>query len=121
MRALNLTPEQRAEIARIRRETEQQSRAVGQRIRRARRALEEAIYAPAVDEGAVEERARAVAAAEAERVRLRAQTELRIRRLLTPEQLGVFRELRQRAVQRARRQQSLQPGRTRRAARRPLP
>lgn len=108
MRALNLTPGQRAEIARIRLETRQQNRLIGQRIRRARRALEEAIYSPAVDEQAVEERAREVAAGEAARVRLRAQTELRIRRLLTPEQLDVFRELRRRAAQSGR--WNLQPG-----------
>ena len=122
MRALNLTAEQRAEIARIRRETEEQNRSIGQRIRRSRRALEEAIYSPAVDEQIVEERAREVAAGEAARVRLRAQTELRIRRLLTPQQLDVFRELRRRAMQRGR--QNLQPGgplRRRAPLRRPLP
>jgi len=108
VRALNLSPAQRAEIARIRRETEQQGRAVGQRLRRARRALDEAIYAPLADESAVELRSREVAEAEAARVRLRAQTELSIRRLLTTEQLNVFRELRDRAraeQQRRQRQQ----------------
>jgi Spy/CpxP family protein refolding chaperone len=108
IRALNLTPEQRAEIARIRLETRQQNRLIGQRIRHARRVLEEAIYSPAVDEQAVEERAREVAAGETARVRLRAQTELRIRRLLTPEQLDVFRELRRRAAERGR--PNLRPG-----------
>lgn len=108
IRALGLTPQQRAEIARIRRETQGQNRAIGQRIRRSRRALEEAVYSPAVDERAVDELAREVAAGESERVRLRAQTELRIRRLLTPEQLDLFRELRRRAAQRGR--QNLRPG-----------
>ena len=108
IRALGLTPQQRAEIARIRRETQGQNRAIGQRIRRSRRALEEAIYSPSVDERAVDELSREVAAGESERVRLRAQTELRIRRLLTPEQLDFFRELRRRAAQRGRR--NLPPG-----------
>ncbi len=108
IRALNLTPQQRSEIARIRRETEGQNRVIGQRIRRARRALEEAVYSPTIDERAVDEHSREVAAGETERVRLRAQTELRIRRLLTPEQLDVFRELRRRAAQRGR--ENRQPG-----------
>jgi Spy/CpxP family protein refolding chaperone len=98
VRALNLSPAQRAEIARIRREVAPQTRAANLRARRARRALEEAIYGPAADESLIEQRAEEVAAAESARVRLRAQTELRIRRLLTPEQLDAFRELRLRAL-----------------------
>ena len=102
VRALNLTPEQRTEIARIRREVEPQGRAANQRLRRARLALEEAIYAPVADESQIEQRAAEMAAAEAVRLRLRAQTELRIRHLLTPEQLDDFRELRRRAAGRQR-------------------
>ena len=98
VRALNLSPEQRTEIARIRREVAPQTMAANQRVRRARLALEEAVYAPAADEALIEQRAAEVAAAEGARARLRAQTELRIRRLLTPVQLNSFRELRLRAL-----------------------
>lgn len=112
VRALNLSPEQRAEIARIRREVGPQTRAANQRVRRARLALEEAVYAPAADESLIEQRAAEVAAAEGARARLRAQTELRIRRLLTPDQLDAFRELRLRALAEQRqRRQSRRPAR----------
>lgn len=114
VRALNLSPEQRAEIARIRREVAPQTRAANVRVRRARFALEEAIYAPSADEALIEQRAAEVAAAEGARVRLRAQTELRIRRLLTPDQLNTFRELRLRALSRRQRplnNSTVRPGR----------
>ncbi|HLL74645.1 MAG TPA: Spy/CpxP family protein refolding chaperone [Pyrinomonadaceae bacterium] len=109
VRALNLSQEQRDEIARIRREVAPQTRAANVRVRRARLALEEAIYAPAADESLIEQRAAEVEAAEGARARLRAQTELRIRRLLTPGQLNAFRELRLRA--RARQQNRRPPRR----------
>lgn len=102
--ALNLTREQRRQIAQIRRQTEPDGRALGQRLRIARREFEEAIYADEINEGLIEERARAVAEAEAARLRLRAQTELRIRRVLTPEQWNTFRELRRRAADQVQRQ-----------------
>lgn len=116
VRALNLSPEQRTEIARIRREVAPQTRAANVRVRRARRALEDAVYGAVADEALIEQRASEVAAAEAARVRLRAQTELRIRRLLTPEQLDAFRELRLRALARQQRRQN----RLRAQPRRPL-
>ena len=97
---LNLRPEQMAQLREIRRESEAEARTLTRRLRLARRALDEAIYADAVDEAAVEERARVVAGAQAALVRLRAQTELRVRRVLTPEQLQTFRQLRQRARRR---------------------
>ena len=120
VRALNLSPEQRAEIARIRREVAPQTRAANLRVRRARLALEDAVYAPAADESQIEQRAAGVAAAEGARARLRAQTELRIRRLLTPVQLDAFRELRLRALAEQReRRQSRRPARPGRRLRPP--
>lgn len=93
LRVLNLTPEQRAQISEIRRETEPQGRLLGARLRAARRALDEAIYAASPDEGIIEERLRELGEAQAAVVRLRSLTELRIRRVLTPEQLDAFRRL----------------------------
>lgn len=104
MRALNLSPEQRARIAEIRRETEEQTRLNNVRVRRARRALEEAIYAPNADESVIETRSREVAEAEAARVRTRADAELKVRRVLKPGQLETFRELRRQATLNQRRQ-----------------
>jgi Spy/CpxP family protein refolding chaperone len=94
MRSLNLTPEQRARIAEIRRATEQQSQQITQQLRRSRRALERAIYAENADETTIQQRAKDVADAEAARVRMRADAELKVRRVLTPEQFATFRELR---------------------------
>jgi Spy/CpxP family protein refolding chaperone len=109
MRALNLTPEQRARMAEIRRETEEQTRLDNVRLRRARRALEEAIYAAHADESLIEARSHEVAEAEAARARTRAHAELKVRRVLKPEQLETFRELRRRATlnQRQRRRNAL--------------
>jgi Spy/CpxP family protein refolding chaperone len=95
----------------------EQERAFQRRLNAARRALDEAIYADEVSEALVEERARELSQAQAALVRLRAQTELRVRRVLTAEQLQAFRDLRQgaRLRQRAQRRQALrdqrrQPG-----------
>jgi Spy/CpxP family protein refolding chaperone len=109
IRALNLTPEQRAQIAQIRRETEVQSQQITMRLRRARRALEQAIYAENADELIIQQRAREVADAEAARVKMRADAELKVRRVLTPEQFATFRELRRQAQLR-RRQNTLDIG-----------
>ena len=104
MRALNLTPEQRARIAEIRRATEERARLNNVRLRRARRALEEAIYAERADESVIEARSREVAEAEAARVHARAEAELKVRRVLMPDQLAAFRELRRQAALSLRRQ-----------------
>jgi Spy/CpxP family protein refolding chaperone len=94
MRSLNLTPEQRAQIAEIRRQTEEQSQQITQQLRRARRALDRAIYVENADEPTIQQRAKEVADAESARVKMRADAELKVRRVLTPEQFATFRELR---------------------------
>lgn len=96
-RVLNLSAEQRAQIGAIRRETEPHGRLLGARLREARRALDEAIYSPDTDESVIEARVREVGAAQTAVVRLRSLTELRIRRVLSPEQLDAFRSLRSQA------------------------
>jgi Spy/CpxP family protein refolding chaperone len=101
---LNLTPEQVTRMREIREQSVPQAREMTRRLNQARRALDEAIYSDSVDEALVEQRAREVSEAQAALVRLRAQTELRVRRVLTPEQLQIFRDLRLRA----RRQQRIQ-------------
>jgi Spy/CpxP family protein refolding chaperone len=65
------------------------------RVRLARRALDEAIYSDAAQDSLVEQRTRELATGQAALVRLRAATELKVRRVLTAEQLQTFRELRQ--------------------------
>lgn len=101
---LNLTPEQTAQIREIRRQSAPEALALGRRLGLARRALDEAIFADRVDDALVEARAREVAEAQAAVIRLRVQAELKVRRLLTPEQLNLFRGLRQQAREGQRRQ-----------------
>jgi Spy/CpxP family protein refolding chaperone len=100
MQQLSLTPEQRGLLREIRKQSEAKARELTRMMRLARRALEEAIYSDNVDETVIEQRARELSAAQAALVRFRAQTELKVRRILTPEQLQSFRDLRLQAQRR---------------------
>jgi Spy/CpxP family protein refolding chaperone len=108
---LNLTPEQRRQLREIRAEGEPEARELTRRVRLARRSLDEAIYSDAVEEPLVEQRARELAAAQAALMRLRAATELKVRRVLTAEQLRTFRELRRQAARRQQLQRRLRGAR----------
>ena len=99
---LNLTQDQVKQIREIRQQNAEEMRNTRMRMMRAQRELDEAIYADSVDESAIEAHARDLAVAQAAVARLRALTELRIRRLLTPEQLNLLREIRQQARERDR-------------------
>src|SRR5947209_8154629 len=107
---LNLSQEQIGQMRAIQGESVPQARELTRRLNQARRALDEAIYSDTVDESLIEQRARDVAEAQAALVRLRAQTELRIRRVLTPEQLHTFRDLRQQVRREQRLQRQLNRG-----------
>jgi Spy/CpxP family protein refolding chaperone len=104
IRRLNLTPEQIKQIREIRESNAEEWRTARQRMMRAQFALDEAIYADNVDEADIEARARDLASAQAAVARLRAMTELRIRRVLTAEQLNMLRQLRQEAREKQRQQ-----------------
>jgi Spy/CpxP family protein refolding chaperone len=107
---LNLTATQVSQMREIREQSVPQAQALTRRLNQARRALDESIYADTADETLIEQRAREVAEAQAALVRLRAQTELRVRRVLTPEQLQTFRDLRIRARRRKRIERRLERG-----------
>jgi len=94
----------------IREQSVPQARELTRRLNQARRALDESIYSDATDEALVEQRAREFSEAQAALVRLRAQTELRVRRVLTPEQLQTFRDLRVSARRQQRIQRRLERG-----------
>jgi Spy/CpxP family protein refolding chaperone len=100
MQRLNLSREQRQRLREIRREREPEQRELARRLRLARRALDEAIYADAADEALVEQRTRELAVLQNLLAHHRAVTELRVRRVLTDEQLRLFRNLRQQAQRR---------------------
>lgn len=99
IRQLNLTPEQREQIRSIREANKVERAAINQRVREANQALEEALDSDSPDETAVEQRMRDLGTAQAAAMRMRILTEVRIRRVLTPEQLSVLRTLRKQARQ----------------------
>jgi Spy/CpxP family protein refolding chaperone len=70
--------------------------AAQKRLREATKALNDAIYADQVNDADIQIRLKDRQAAQAEVEKLRFMTELAVRRILTPEQLVRFRELRQR-------------------------
>jgi Spy/CpxP family protein refolding chaperone len=106
IRQLNLTPEQVEQIRSIRENNKSERIAIKDHLDAASRALEEALNAETPDEAIVEERVREVASAQASAMRMRILTEIRIRRVLTPEQRKLLRSLQQEA-QRARRERML--------------
>ncbi len=97
IRQLNLTPEQRKQIRSIRENNKVERAAINGRVRDANLALEEALNSDSPDESLVEQRVRDVAAAQAAAMRMRILTEVRIRRVLTPEQRIILRSLQQQA------------------------
>jgi Spy/CpxP family protein refolding chaperone len=91
---LHLMPEQRQRIRAIREETKQERALINQRLREANIALEQALDADNPNDALIEQRLRDVAAAQTESMRMRIQTEVKIRRILTQEQLATLRLLR---------------------------
>jgi len=97
IRELNLSPEQRERIRAIRQQLQGDRATINQRLRETNRALEEALDADNPDENVVEQKLRDVSAAQSAAMRLRVLSEVRIRRVLTPDQLITLRTLRQNA------------------------
>ncbi len=93
IRELNLTPEQRRQIRAIREQLREERAAINLRLREAIRALDEALDVDNPDEAAIEKLIRDVAAAQVASMRMRVLSELRIRRVLTAEQIAVLRGL----------------------------
>ena len=100
MQRLNLTREQRQRLREIRQQSEPELRDLARRVRLARRALDEAVYADAADEALVEQRSRELAVLQNLLTHTRALTEMKVRRVLTDEQLRLFRNLRRQAQRR---------------------
>lgn len=94
---LRLTPEQRQKIRAIRESSRQERTMVTLRLRETNVALQQAMDAETIDEALIEERLRDAAAAQAAAMRLRIQTELKIRRVLTREQLATLKTLQMQA------------------------
>ena len=94
---LRLSPDQIQRIRLIQRDTKDERATIQQRLREANRALEESLDAENVDESVIDQRMQDVNAAQNAQLRLRIQTELRIRRILNPEQRAMLKEIRVRA------------------------
>lgn len=102
-RELQLSPEQMRKIRFLNAEMRPRMRDAQQAFRIARRDLDEAIYADELNEEELRLKMRAVNEAQAEVNRLRAFSEVAVRKILSPEQLVRFRQLRLRFARQAER------------------
>jgi Spy/CpxP family protein refolding chaperone len=89
---LRLSPDQRQAIRRILADNRVERQTTNLRLREANVALDQALDAD--DENLIEQRINEVAAAQAAQLRMRIHTEMKIRRILRPEQLATLRRLR---------------------------
>jgi len=97
---LNLSPEQIQQIRRINREKQPLIREAQQRVREANRNLDAAIYADVGDETEIQSRLKEAQTAQAEVSKIRFLTEYAVRKVLNPDQLVKFREVRERFKER---------------------
>ena len=95
LRELGLSQEQFQQIRRMNQERKPIMEAAHRRLNEANRALDQAIYADTLNEQDIEAKMKEVQAAQADMVRLRFMNELQVRKILTPEQLVKFRDLRE--------------------------
>ena len=102
IRELGLSPDQMRQMRRLNMERKPLMEAAQRRLREANRLLDEAIYADAIDESNIQLRLDEAQAAQGEVFRIRSTGELSIRRILNPEQLVRFREIRKRFEEQAR-------------------
>lgn len=91
---LNLSPEQQQRIRSIREQNKDERAAINRRLRETQIALDQAIDADSPNEALIEQRAREAGEAQTASIRLRALTEIKIRRVLTLEQINMLRQLR---------------------------
>lgn len=97
---LDLSQNQIQQIRRINADKRLLLRDAQQKMREANRALDQAIYADEADETEIQARLKDAQLAQAEVTKIRSATELAVRRVLTPNQLVKFREIRQRFIER---------------------
>ena len=91
---LRLTPDQRQAVRQIVADTRLERQSTNRRLREANVALDQALDAEPTDENLIEQRINEVATAQAAQLRMRIHTEMKIRRILRPEQLATLRRLR---------------------------
>ena len=91
---LRLTPDQRQAVRQIVADTRIERQQTNRRLREANVALDQALDADPTNENLIEQRINEVAAAQAAQFRMRINTEIKIRRVLRPDQLATLRRLR---------------------------
>ncbi len=96
LRELGLSPEQLQQIRRLNDDRKPLIMEAQNRVRDAMRNLDAAIYADSINDGEIESRLKELQTAQAEIARIKARNEIEVRKILTPEQLVKFRELRRR-------------------------
>lgn len=90
---LHLSPEQRQRIRIILEDNKNERQATNRRLREANVALDQALDAAPLNEAVIEQRLNELATAQAAQLRMRIQTEIKVRRVLRPEQLAILRSL----------------------------
>ena len=90
---LHLSPEQRQRIRMILEDNKNERQATNRRLREANVALDQALDAAPLNEAVIEQRVNELATAQAAQLRMRIQTEIKVRRVLRPEQLAILRSL----------------------------
>ncbi|MEQ1763238.1 MAG: periplasmic heavy metal sensor [Pyrinomonadaceae bacterium] len=96
---LGLSRDQIRQIRIMNRDRKPAMEAAQHRLRETNRALDMSIYGDALDENAVQARLKEFQQAQGEVARIRFQSELELRKILTPEQLVRFRGLRARLAE----------------------
>lgn len=91
---LRLSPDQRQAIRRILADSRDERQMTNRRLREANVALDQAMDALPTDENLIEQRITELAAAQAAQLRMRIHTEMKIRRILRPDQLATLQHLR---------------------------
>jgi Spy/CpxP family protein refolding chaperone len=94
LRELNLSPEQITQIRKMHTEKRPALADAMRKFNEANRTLDEAIYADSYDQGRVDSLLKAREVAQSEFFRIKTEIEIAIRKLLTPDQLTKFRDLR---------------------------
>ncbi len=102
LRELGLQPHQIRQIRQLNVGIRERRMAAQKALRNATRELDDAIYADTIDEALVSQRLTNVQSAQAEIAKINFENEIAVRRILTPEQLVRFREIRNAVEQRVR-------------------
>jgi Spy/CpxP family protein refolding chaperone len=107
LRQLNLSQEQFQSIRKLLGDNGPKVREAQRDFREAQEALDDAIYADTVDEVLVQSLTKRSSEAQATLMKLRTINEFAIRRILTPEQVTKFRDLRKQQIQERKQQQRM--------------